>query len=465
MSTDLVGSNIKPIFVEVLTNFFDIMKKILIAIAALAVTINASAEGYQINTLSAKQLGMGHAGVALKLGAESMIFNPGALGFSDKTFDLTGSITGIKAIATAEYQGKDYTTENGWSTPMAFNAAFRIYDNLQAGISFYTPYGSGINWTQNWPGALLSQKVSLKMFTVQPTVAWRPIKNLSVGVGMMITWGNVNLDKGLVPGSTFDMVAGAPVLGDVVAASVNLTGTSQMALGANIGVLYDFTPQWSVGASFRTKMTMKVKAGEASVSYANEVVKAALEPSLGNIHQANFAAEMPAPYVFNMGVAYRPTDRWTVAADAQLTGWNAYKSLNIDFPSPLDAFDQNIPKNYKNSWAVKLGAQYAVTDRFDVRAGMMFDTTPVNSDYYNPETPGMTKISPTVGFSFRPTSGLSIDLAFMYVAGLGVDNAKCTYKDLVLQSAGMPESVYTRTFEANYRVHAFNPSIGISYSF
>lgn len=441
------------------------MKKILIAATSLCAALAASAEGYQINTLSARQLGMGHTGVALKLGAESMIFNPGALGFSTSTFQITGSVTGIKAIASADYEGRNYPTENGWSTPMAFNAAFKIYDNLQAGVSFYTPYGSAINWTKNWPGALLSQKVSLKMFTLQPTIAWRPIDNLSVGVGMMITWGNVNLDKGLVPGSTFDMLAGQQVLGDVVAASVNLTGTSQVALGANIGVLYDINKQWSVGASFRTKMTMKVKAGEASVDYANEVVKATLEPSLGNIHKANFSAAMPAPYVLNFGASYRPTDRWTIAAEAQLTGWNAYKTLTIDFPEPLNAFDQNITKNYSNAWAFKMGAQYTLTKRFDLRAGMMIDTSPVNSEYYNPETPGMTKIEPTVGFSFRPTKGLSIDLAFMYVAGLGKDNARCQYDDLVLKSAGMPEAVYRKTFEADYHVKAFNPSIGISYTF
>ncbi|MDE7459746.1 MAG: outer membrane protein transport protein, partial [Paramuribaculum sp.] len=45
------------------------------------------AEGYQVNTLSAKQLGMGHVGVAMKLGAESMLFNPAGLAFSDKTLD------------------------------------------------------------------------------------------------------------------------------------------------------------------------------------------------------------------------------------------------------------------------------------------------------------------------------------------------------------------------------------------
>lgn len=441
------------------------MKKIFIAIVTMAAVLNASAEGYQINTLSTKQLGMGHAGVALKLGAESMIFNPGALGFSRKTFDLSGSFTGIKAFVTATSDGHDYDTQNGWSTPMAFNAAFRVYDNLQAGVSFYTPYGSGINWTKNWPGALLSQKVSLKMFTVQPTVAWRPIENLSVGVGMMITWGNVNLDKGLVPGSTFDAMAGAEVLGATTAASVNLTGTSQVSLGANIGVLYDINKQWSVGASFRTKMTMKVSAGEATVDYANEVVKSQLEPMLGNINKANFAAAMPAPFVLNFGVAYHPTESLTLAADAQLTGWNAYKTLEIDFPDPLSAFDQHIAKNYSNSWCVKLGAEYALTHRFDVRAGLMIDTSPVNKDFYNPETPGMTKLEPTVGFSFRPVDRLSIDLAFMYVAGLGVDGAKCTYDDLVLKHAGMPEAVYSKTFEADYRLHAFTPSIGISYSF
>ncbi len=34
-----------------------------------ATVFGASAEGYQINTLSARQNGMGHTGTALKLGA------------------------------------------------------------------------------------------------------------------------------------------------------------------------------------------------------------------------------------------------------------------------------------------------------------------------------------------------------------------------------------------------------------
>lgn len=427
--------------------------------------LSLMAEGYQINTLSTKQLGMGHAGTAMKLGAESMIFNPAGLGFSDKTLDITGSITGIKSEATATVEGKDYKTENGLSTPLAVNAAFKVYDNLQAGISFYTPYGSGINWTNDWPGAVLSQKVDLKMYCIQPTLSWRITPKLSVGAGLMITWGSVNLDKGLVSGASFDAMLPQPMLGDMPAASINLNGTSQVALGVNVGAMYEITDQWTVGASFRSKMSMKVKAGIAAVDYANETAKTLLEPKLGNVDKANFKAKMPAPYVLNFGVAYKPIKPLTLAFDAQLTGWNTYRQLDIEFPSPLSGFNQNIPKNYSNAWCFKLGAQYELTKRFDIRAGLMVDTSPVNKDYYNPETPGMTKIEPTVGFSFRPIPRLSIDFAFMYIHGMGIDGAKCGYEDLLLKSAGLPEAAYQKTFTADYKVHAFAPSLGISYSF
>ena len=437
------------------------MNKFALAAAALLVSTGAWAEGYQINTLSAKQLGMGHTGTALKLGSESMIFNPGALGFSDRTLDISGSVTGIKAVATATHKGQDYRTANGLSTPLAVNVAFKVFDNLQAGVSFYTPYGSAINWTNDWPGAELNQKVDLKVYNIQPTLSWRITPKLSVGVGMMISWGSVDLNKALVSGSSFDKLAasqGLPSnLGNAAAASINLKGTSQISLGANVGVMYDIDKHWTVGANFRTKMGMKVEAGLAHVDYANEMARVALEKTLGLINEANFKSEMPCPYVLNVGVAYKPIPRLTLAADLQYTGWKTYKNLNIEFPEHLAPFNQHIRKDYKNAFAYHVGAQYAVTDRTDLRLGLMVDTSPVNKEYYNPETPGMTKIEPTVGFSFRPVKNLSVDVAFMYIVGTVEKNAKCTYTDLLTQQPV--------TFEADYHVHAFAPSIGISYTF
>lgn len=437
------------------------MKRIFIAALSTVVTLNVMAEGYQVNTLSTRQLGMGHTGTAMKLGSESMIFNPGALGFQTSTIDVSGSFTAIKASATCTYQDKEYHTDNGFSTPMSVNASFKIYDNLYAGVSFYTPYGSGINWTKNWPGAELSQKVALKVYTVQPTVSWRIFDKVSVGAGVMLAWGSVNLDKALVSGKSFDALVtpmGLPVsLGDAAAASINLTGKSDLSVGANVGVLYDINPKWNVGVNFRSKMDMKVGAGVASVSYANEVARQVLEQKLGAIHESNFKSSMPCPYVLNVGASYKPTAKLLLAADIQLTGWKTYDQLYVEFPQPLTPLSPPIEKNYKNSLTYHVGAQYSVTSRTDLRAGLMVDTSPVDADRYNPETPGMTKIEPTVGVSFRPIPNLSVDFAFMYVAGLGADNRSCTYKDMVTGAS--------KTFTANYSAHAFNPSIGLSYSF
>lgn len=458
-----------------------IRKLFLTLSAAIVCGLSLFAEGYQVNTLSAKQLGMGHVGVAMKLGAESMLFNPAGLAFSEKTLDLSGTFTGIKAIATAKVDGVDYKTRNGLSTPLALHASFRVYDNLQAGVSFFTPYGSSINWTDNWPGAVLNQKVNLATYTVQPTISWKITPRLSVGAGLMLTWGSVDLNKGLVSASSLDRLLTvlqatgmsqamgldpAYRFGTTTPASVNLNGTSDVALGLNIGAMYDISDRVTIGASFRSKMMMKVKAGEATVNYANEVARGILESDLNIINSANFAAEMPCPYVLNFGVRYRPTGRLTLALDAQLTGWHAYRQLNIDFlAEQLAPYDQHLTKDYRNAWAVKAGAQYTLTSRLDLRAGMMIDTTPVSNVHYNPETPGMTKVEPAVGFSFRPIGNFSIDVAFMYVAGLGENNATCSYTDLLAARNPALQLPAEAIFKADYKVKAFVPSIGLSYSF
>lgn len=478
------------------------VKKIFVTVVATGAVISANAEGYQVNSLSAKQIGMGHTGIAMKLGAESMFFNPAGMAFMDKTVDLSGSVTAIFPKCTATVGDEKFHTANTVSTPIGVHAGFSIFNNLKAGISFYTPYGSKINWSDNWPGAVLNQNVDLKTYTIQPTVSWAILPNLSVGAGLMVTWGSVDLNKGLVCAATFDKalpllqltnpaLADARPFGHTSPASVNLNGKSKVSVGYNVGVMYDISKKWTVGASFRSEMKMKVDAGDASVRYANQTAQEVLAESLDLIDKANFKAEMPCPWVLGLGVSFKPNDKLILAADARLTGWSAYKHLDIEFlAEQLAEYNQHIEKNYKNSWCYSLGAQYSFTKRLDGRLGLMIDTSPVNKNYYNPETPGMTKIEPTIGFSFRPVSSLSIDFGFMYVAGVGVDNATCTYPDLLggtmLKTAAGIEAMgsaapaamqamagairdagfeQTGTFKADYRLHAFTASLGISYSF
>lgn len=457
------------------------MKKIVLLFTLACSVLTMVAEGYQVNTLSARQLGMGHTGAGMHLGAESMYFNPAGLGYMNDVLDVTGAFTGVFATAKATLNdGKTYKTANDPSTPIMVNAGFSIYDNLKAGVSFYTPYGSGINWTDNWPGAILSQSVALKVFTLQPTVSWRITDKLSIGAGLTINWGSVDLNKGLVVPSTADaMLAILAQTGaltnpsyyqGVMPASINLNGKSKVSCGVNVGVMYDILDNLTVGVAYRSKVKMSVDAGDASINFANAQSQVLLN-ELNVLNSTNFAASMPCPYMLSMGASWKPIKALTLAFDARLSGWSTYKSLDIEFLDPLcAAYNQHIVKNYSNSWAFSLGGEYAVTSRFDARLGLMIDTSPCNSEHYNPETPGMTKVEPSVGFSFKPFKGFAINVAMMYIAGLGADNMSCSYPDLlaVKLNTMLPAQAQlpvTGSFNADYKVHAFVPSLGLSYAF
>lgn len=429
--------------------------------ACLCLATGVNAEGYQVNTLSARQMGMGHTGTGMKLGAESQFFNPAGMAFMTDNVDLSASFNAIFATASAKVDGSTYKTDNKASTPLSVFAGFSILDNLKAGISLYTPYGSGINWTDNWPGATLNQSVKLQAFTVQPTVSWKIIPGLSVGAGLTITWGSVDLHKGLISGKELDamlaMLGSDYRFGMITPASVALNGKSSIACGVNLGVMYDISSHVTAGVNFRSKSMLKVKAGKTEVSYATSdpVILGILSSRLDGISKTEFSAEMPCPAVLGFGASWH-NDRVTADVDAQLTFWSAYKTLDISFEG-APQFDQHLEKNYHNSWLFRGGVEWKTTPKLDLRAGLIVDLSPCDREFYNPETPGMTKIEPTLGLTFRPIDCLGINVGAMYVAGLGEDNASYTSTNVL---TGQPT-----TFTADYKVHSFVASVGVSLNF
>lgn len=484
------------------------MKKLFVTacLSVLSFTY-AVAEGYQVNAQSTKQAGMGHVGTAMKLGAESMHFNPAGMAFMENDIHLSAGISGI--FSKGKFTQGDYLerTDNTPSTPFYLYAGFKIYDFLAAGVSVTTPYGSAMDWGKDWKGAHLVQDISLKAFNIQPTVSWKITDRLSIGAGLMMEFGNIKLSRALIgPGQMNAMAEKllpqlTPVLQanpqwaglvntmvqdiekyrDASAASVNLRGDAGMRLGFNVGAMFDVNDKITLGVSYRSKVTARVKEGDISLSYANERdLKEILLPEVNALLQTiqtkypqiqlpikgiavppldegTFSAELPLPDNWNVGVTYRPTDRWTVSGEVQFVGWGAYKTLAIEFaPSSLSQYNLVAAKEYHNSRIYRAGAQFAATKRFDVRLGAYYDESPVKDDYLNPETPSMDKFGVTAGLSFRPLQSLSVDFAFSYVTGFGRDGSY-TDKDLLTGQ--------DRTFGGHYSIYALMPAIGVSYAF
>lgn len=479
------------------------MKKLVVLVMTSILSLSAFAEGYQVNLLSTKQTGMGHVGVGMKLGAESMHFNPAGLVFLKTNMDFSLGISAVMAKAKYSNAGYSAKTDNPVSTPLYAYAGFKIYDNLAAGISLTTPYGSSLKWPKHWEGASLIQDISLKSYVIQPTLSYKITDKLSIGVGLQLAWGNVNLSRGLMGAKDFQGIGKAlegylPLLSqlplseqekqglqDMVALMENTTvppayarldGNAHMRVGFNVGIMYDICDKVTVGLSYRSKIKMRVKEGDAELTYSNRNIEnmfgqmelllakygSYLPANFPNISipkydQGSFHAELPLPSNTTLGVSYRPTDRWELALDLQYVGWSAYDSLNVYFnEAELGIAPIKAEKNYKNAMTYRLGASYKATERLDVRAGVYFDQSPIRKNLYNPETPGMNKLGISAGLTFEPYKNLQIDVAFLYIQGFDRDG-KYPYKNVV---TGQDES-----FGGKYKSTAFSPSIGLAYRF
>ena len=431
------------------------MKKLFLSLLASVTLSSAFAEGYQVNVLSTKQTGMGHVGTGMKLGAESMHFNPAGLVYLNGHMDMSVGISGI--FSNARYKNGDYSakTDNSVGTPVYAYVGYRIYDNLAAGISLTTPYGNSLKWPQAWKGAHLIQDITLKSYIIQPTLSYKILDNLSVGVGLQIAMGNVNLSRALLPVGALVPILGADYQ-DVVPVSATLDGKSKVKLGYHIGVMYDVCDKVTLGLSFRSRVRMKVKEGTAELDYASEKIKDLLDATgqIPPLDKGTFHAQLPLPSNTTFGVSYRPTDRWELALDLQFVGWSAYDSLNVVFNEKvLKIEDIKAEKNYKNTMIYRIGAQYMATDRLDVRLGLDYDQSPIRKNNYKPDTPGMGKIGISTGCSFEPYRNLQIDFAFLYIQGVSRHGS---YPDKYSPGG---------KFSGKYESNAVSASLGLAYRF
>jgi len=462
----------------------NIKKFLFILLTIFSINVyNVYADGYQVNLLSSKQTGMGHTGVALKLGAESLHFNPAGLAFLSSTMHFSLGTSLVFAKSTYDNLEYSASTNNKVSTPIYSYVGFKIYDNLSAGISFTTPFGNSLQWDKDWKGSNLIQSIQLKDYTIQPTIAYKISDRLSIGVGLMISYGNVNLSRALFTPSEFQYLGTVidnmqlpedtkdPIVElirnyeGVVPVSADISGTSNITTGINVGIMYDISDKFTLGFSYRSKMMMKVDAGEAELKYASQTVES-LFTQLGQmndqfavppINEGTFKAELPLPSNATLGLSYRPNERLELALDLQFVGWKAYKSLDLQFTENiLGGYEIKSNKNYKNAIIYRLGAQYSLTNRFDLRMGAYFDTTPIRSNSFNPETPGMNKLALTSGFSFEPINNFSIDFAFSFIHGWKRDGSYPITNVI---------SKEVSTFEGTYQTEIYTASLGISYRF
>ena len=156
------------------------------------------AQGFQVNFQGQKQQGMGCAGTALYQDGASIFYNPGSVAFSNENsinIASTPIFSNVLYVDSATKQG--YRTKNPVGTPFSAYGIFQAHkhDKLKFGIAAYTPFGSTVQWEENWIGRFALTRLELKAIYIQPTLSYRIADVIGIGAGFIISTGNVNLQK------------------------------------------------------------------------------------------------------------------------------------------------------------------------------------------------------------------------------------------------------------------------------
>jgi long-chain fatty acid transport protein len=198
------------------------------------------------------------------------------------------------------------------------------------------------------------------------------------------------------------------------------------AWGYNLGLLVKPTANLRIGANYRSKFNLKIEDGDVEIRNINTTpfipnpvpppdTLSAAQVFGGTSFDTKGNAKIYVPATFALGVAYT-MGRLTVEADADWTFWDSFSSLPIDIRDNVGSLlpDTNAPKNWNNVVAFRVGAEYRVTDPLALRAGFVFDPSPVPAETMGPELPDADKLHYAVGAGYK-IGNVTIDGAFLYI--------------------------------------------------
>lgn len=113
----------------------------------------------------------------------------------------------------------------------------------------------------------------------------------------------------------------------------------------------------------------------------------------------------------------KPIDRLSLEFDAVWTNWSAYKELVIEYDEPLFGVRDELSseKNWHNTWRFQFGAEYALTDTVDLRAGYVYDQSPVNDDYEDFAVPCTDRQIVTLGAGWTFQDAWTVDVSYGYL--------------------------------------------------
>ena len=396
------------------------------AAAALVSTSSAFAAGFMLTEQSAGALGRAYAGVGVDgTDLSGVYYNPATMTLHPGTQIQAGFVAvGLDLAFEGEKDGMA-VSENGQYNTQAIPHGYishQLNDSMWIGLAMTVPFGMGTEYDDNWAYANRGISAEVLTFDFNPNVAWKVSEKLSIGAGMSIQYAAADLKKRKdISGAVMEMDGDLSVDGEIDADS--------WAWGFNVGLMWSPLENLRFGLSYRSKINHHAKGdmdvtnaklniqGIGSVPINDELNKQF--PGLLGTHDASASLSTPAWAMAT--AAWDVNELLSLYATFRWTDWSSFKELNINAGSygPLPLGD-SITNEWQDTYLFSVGADFRFTDWWTFRAGVGYETSPVdNPSYRTAIIPDADRWWFAIGSSFQATDNMQIDVAAAMLHGVG----------------------------------------------
>ncbi|PSW58998.1 outer membrane protein transport protein [Photobacterium leiognathi] len=384
--------------------------------AAIALASSQSmAAGFQLNAQSATGLGRAFAGDGViadnastmaKNAASMTLFDAPALSLGVIAIDTDVKVkdTGIRTplnpnhplpIDDASIGGTSYAPNIYYIQP--------INDKFAVGASLYSNFGTKTEFNEDYAADLFGGITDVKSVNLGLSAAYRINQQLSIGGGLDVIYGSGKLERG----------RNSPLLGGKDAVNIDADG---VALGFNLGTIYELDQNNRFGLSYRYSPTLEAKG---DINYLGHDI-------------GNEKLKMPLPDMAEFSGFNKLNDKFAVHYSIQWIRWSEFDKLETTGGTFSKAYE------WQDSWHYSIGGTYYLNNQWTLRAGYMHDTSAQNKET-SISVPDSDRNWLSGGFSYHLDSKSTIDFGLTYLIG----------KDVSVEESQAPLATVNATTRAN----------------
>jgi long-chain fatty acid transport protein len=356
-------------------------------LCSVLIATDVGAAGFALPDQDAAAMGMGGAFAAQADNPSAVWYNPAGITQLDGTRVSAGVIAIFPVLTHENLNGTTDVSDRQLYLPVQFFGTSKLNDNIFLGLGITSPFGLSTDWSVTSATAGVATFSRIKTLDVNPNIAFRLSDRFSVAVGLdyMKLWAT--LENLIAPGVSF-----------------RLDGDGS-GWGANAGLKWKAADRLNVGLTYRSRVKIRVDTAMAEV------------PAAGL--SSPVTTEIVLPDLIQAGISYKATDNFSLNADLDYTWWSTYDRLVLQSPTIFvlsgGLTDTSVDeKQWKNTWSFRVGVQERLSGQWKVRAGYVYDQTPVPEPHFETRAPDSDRQGLTIGAGYQ-SGPVTVDASYMYL--------------------------------------------------